>query len=244
MHKNHAMITACVLVLALVGAGCLRDESLDTNRNPLANAGGDQEHEFEGQPITVTLDGTKSRDLDGEITGYEWRPVVLDASDGGMPDAGAGASADEPPDPRDIAKPKLELGRGTYHFTLWVLDDGGARSNPDTVTVKIGGDPVQECVAGAFEGLDDACRQCVCGQGEACQTAVPNCNGDCWGLIGCIAAFCPTFTMDMDASCVITNCARFVAGGQTGAMAAGGCVEPCATECTPSITAIVTGAGG
>ena len=140
MHKNHATFSACVLVLSHGCAGCLRDESLDTNRNPIANAGADQEHEFTGEPITVTLDGTKSRDLDGEITGYEWRPVVLAASDGGMPapDAGAGDAVD----PRDVAKPKFELGRGTYHFTLWVLDDGGARSKPDTVTVKIGGDPV------------------------------------------------------------------------------------------------------
>jgi hypothetical protein len=245
MHKNHAISSACVLVLALGGAGCLRDESLDTNRNPIADAGKDQEHEFTGAPITVTLDGSKSRDLDGEITGYVWRPVILDASDGGMPAPDAGADANAALDPRDVAKPKLELSRGTYHFTLWARDDSGALSEPDTVTIKIGGDPVQECVAGAYEVLDDACRQCLCTQSEACQMAVPDCNGDCWGLIGCIAALCPTFTMDMDIACVGTNCGPFVAGGQSGAMAAGSCVQPCATECTPSITMIVTsGLGG
>ncbi|HMI92678.1 MAG TPA: hypothetical protein VK509_14985 [Polyangiales bacterium] len=244
MHKNHVMSSACVLALALSGAGCLRDESLDTNRDPIANAGEDQQHEFSGEPVTVTLNGTKSRDLDGEIAEYEWRPVVLDASDGGMTaDASAAAGTEDAVDPRNVAKPKLELGRGTYHFTLWVRDDDGALSKPDTVTVKIGGDPVQECIAGAFDGLDDGCRQCLCDQDEACQMAVPNCSGDCWGLIGCIAGLCPTFTMDMDTACVIANCARFVAGGQSGAMAAGACVQPCATECTASLTAIVTGGG-
>jgi hypothetical protein len=243
MHENHAMSAACLLALALALAGCLRDESLDTNRDPIANAGEDQELEFSGAPVSVTLDGSKSRDLDGKVTEYEWRPVILDASDGGMP-VDAGASADDALDPRNVAKPKLELARGTYHFTLWVRDDGGALSKPDTVMIKIGGDPVQECIAGAYEVLDDGCRQCLCDQGEACQKAVPACSGDCWGLIGCIAAFCPTFTMDMDINCVGMNCARFVANGQTGAMAAGACVQPCADACTPSITTIVTGAGG
>jgi len=232
MHTNHVTSSACVLVLALCGAGCLRDESLDTNRTPLANAGPDQEHEFTGEPIAVELDATKSRDLDGKLDGYLWRPVMLTGD--------AGMDMVEVVDPDDEAKPEVELGRGTHHFTLWVRDDDGALSEPDTVTIKIGGDPVQECVAAAYEKLDDDCRQCMCNESEACQTAVPACSGDCWGLIGCIAALCPTFTMDMDVSCVTTNCLPFVAEGQTGATAAGACIQPCGEICRASITEIVT----
>jgi hypothetical protein len=237
MHKSHALVFA----FALCGAGCLRDESLDTNRTPLANAGSDQELEFTGTPVTVTLNGGKSRDLDGEVVGYDWRWLEPGAPDGGAPVADAGANA---LDPRNVQKPKLELGRGTYTFALWVSDDQDAISEPDTVTIKIGGDPVQECIAGAFDGLDATCRECLCDQSEACQKAVPACGKDCWGLIGCIAAMCPTFTMDMDTACVISNCGTWVVGGQTGAMGAGACVQPCAEACTPSITAIVLGGGG
>jgi hypothetical protein len=71
--------------------------------------------------------------------------------------------------------------------------------------------------------------------------AVPDCGKECWGLIGCIANFCPTFTMDMDTSCVITNCGPWIVAGMAGAQGAGGCVAPCAAECTASITEIVVG---
>lgn len=247
MHDLHtvsrtAFALLLLLPLPLGAAGCMRDETLDTNRAPIASAGPDQEHDFEGQPIEVTLDARKSRDLDGEVVEYDWRLVEPAAGDGGMamsmPDAGAAL------DPRNVARPKLELGRGTYTFILWVSDDGGAVSEPDTVTVKVGGDPVQECVAAAHDGLDEACRTCLCNQGDACLKAVPACPRDCWGLIGCIVGFCPTFSMDMDLACVGTNCAQWVAGGQAGAMGAGNCVMPCATECTSSITAIVMSGGG
>jgi hypothetical protein len=245
MHKPMHATTACVLVLALSGAGCLRDESLDINRAPIANAGDDQELEYDGEPITVTLDGSKSRDLDGTIVDWDWRLAGPNAADGGVADAGGdGASAGADLDPANKRKSTIALDKGKYTFTLWVRDDHGALSRPDTVTIKIGGDPVQECVAGAFETLDDTCRQCLCTQSDACQAAIPGCGADCWGLIGCIAVKCPTFTMDNDVACVGTNCGQFLAGGQTGAMAAGSCVSPCSAECTPSITAIVTAGGG
>jgi hypothetical protein len=244
MHdSNKRLSSACILLcLTLGGSGCLRDETLDTNRAPIASAGEDQMLEYDGEPITVTLDGSKSRDLDGTIAKYDWRLAgPAGGADAGMPDAGASSSELDPP---NKPKPEITLDKGTYTFLLWVTDDSGAISRPDAVTIKIGGDPVEECVAGAFETLDDPCRQCLCMQSEACQMAIPNCNGDCWGLIGCIAANCPNFSETMDIACVGTNCGQFVAGGQSGAMAAGSCVMPCATECTPSITAIVTGGGG
>ena len=242
MHDLRMWFSGAILALsAFNAAGCLRDETLDTNRAPMANAGADQELEFSGMPINITLDGSKSRDLDGKVVRYDWRLVAPEAGDGGMAMSMPDAGADDALDPRNVVKPKLELGRGTYTFILWVSDDGGAVSEPDTVTVKVGGDPVQECVAASYEGLDEPCRQCLCEQSEACQKAVPNCGKDCIGLIGCIAGFCPDFTMTMDTSCVITNCGKWIAGGMGGASAAGSCVQPCATQCTPSITAIVTG---
>ena len=240
--NKHSALWACV-AMVLGTAGCLRDDTLDTNRAPIANAGEDQQHEFMGEPIEVKLDGSKSRDLDGRIVGYDWRLVDPNAGDGGMSmsgsvDAGVGEI-------EKVAKPKLELGRGEYTFTLWVRDNDRAISEPDTVTIKVGGNPEQECIAKSYEMLADGCRQCLCMQSEACQKAVPNCGKDCWGLIGCIAAMCPTFSMDMDTSCVIANCGTWIAGGMAGAMGAGSCVMPCAEQCRGSITQIVlSGAGG
>lgn len=261
MNRQTAITTASILCALLTAQGCLKDDTLDTNRVPLARAravGSTGEvvdetsdggvaalmFEFDGDPVEVTLDGTASTDLDGEVASYDWRYVAPE-SDAGVPEKGFWNQVPSL-DPKNVARPKLMLPKGTHIFTLWVTDDDGAVSKPDTITVSVGGDPVMECIDGTTEELDEACRSCLCGQegatGDTCRTAVPACGADCWGLIGCIGAMCPTFTMDMDVTCVATNCGAFL-GGQTGAMAAGTCITPCVAECTPSLTAIVTAGG-
>jgi len=261
MNRHNAITTASILCALLAAQGCLKDETLDTNRVPIAHAravGNNGEvvdatvdggvaalmFMFDGDPIEVTLDGTASTDLDGEVASYDWR-YVAPAADGGVPASGFWSQVPSL-DPNDVARPKVLLPMGTHTFTLWVTDDDGAVSVPDSITIKVGGDPVQECIDGSAPELDDTCKQCLCSQegatGDTCRTGVPGCNGACWGLIGCIGAMCPTFTMDMDTQCVIDNCATFL-GGMTGAMAAGACISPCVAECTPSLTAIVTAGG-
>ena len=217
MNRNHAITTASILCALLTAQGCLKDETLDTNRVPIARA--------------------KAVGNNGE--------VVDATADGGVPASGIWNQTPAL-DPKNVARPKVLLPMGTHTFTLWVTDDAGAVSVPSTITIKVGGDPVQECIDGAAPELDDGCKQCLCTQegasGDTCHTAVPGCDAACWGLIGCIGAMCPTFTMDMDTACVITNCSAFL-GGMTGAMAAGSCITPCVAECTPSLTAIVTAGG-
>jgi hypothetical protein len=262
MNRNTAINTACILGALLTAQGCLKDDTLDTNRVPIADAkavGNNGEvvdatadgglaaltFMFEGDPIEVTLDAKSSTDLDGKVASYDWR-YVAPSSDAGAPASGFWNQS-ATLDPSNVARPKVLLPMGTHTFTLWVTDNDGAVSVPDTITIKVGGDPMQECLDGAAPELDDTCKQCLCGQegatGDSCRMAVPGCSGDCWGLIGCIGAMCPTFTMDMDVTCVATNCGAFL-GGQTGAMAAGMCIMPCVAECTPSLTEIVTAGGG
>ena len=261
MNRNTAINTACILCALFTAQGCLKDETLDTNRVPIADAkavGSNGEvvdattdggvgaltFKFEGDPLEVTLDGKSSTDLDGTVASYDWR-YVAPSRDAGAPASGFWNQS-ATLDPSNTARPKVLLPMGEHTFTLWVTDDDGAVSAPDTISIKVGGDPVQECKDAAYEMLDDACTSCACAVSAACATAVPACGHDCWGLFGCIASMCPTFTMDMDTQCVIDHCLDFVTGGMTGAMGAGACLAPsgsspgCATECTPSITAIVT----
>lgn len=263
MTRTNTTATSLLLCLALFGLGCLKDESLDTNRVPDAHAravGSNGQvvdatvdgglaalmFPFDGDPIEVTLDGLASRDLDGKVVAFDWR-YVAPATDGGVPPMGGFWNQSPTLDPNNEARPKVNLPMGVHTFALWVTDDDGAVSPPDTITLNVGADPAQQCIDDAYEMLDDACASCVCGAGAACPAAVPACGHDCWGLIGCIASMCPNFNPATDTQCVIDNCIAFI-GGMTGASAAGACIAPneamgfpgCATECTPSITTIVT----
>ena len=101
---------------------------------------------YAGKPLSVTLDGSQSRDPDGTIRSYRWlsatspdRVGVLD-DDAGTPSAGdrwvpAGAPADWPD---DVVQPVVTLPDvGNYAFSLWVIDDRGRISDPSTVTLRV-----------------------------------------------------------------------------------------------------------
>ena len=104
---------------------------------------------FADAPVTVTLDGSGSRDSNGKIVAYRWLSATR-IGDAGAPrpwtlDAGAPESFWRwtPPDkalpwPASVVSPTVELGEGTWAFTLWVVDDQGAWSGPDTVRFVIG----------------------------------------------------------------------------------------------------------
>ena len=88
------------------------------NQNPIAHAGINQTVQIpSGQTtVSVTLDGSASRDPDGGIVQYLW----------------SGS-----PDPGDFANPAVTLGPGVYTFTLVVKDNGSAESTPANVTITV-----------------------------------------------------------------------------------------------------------
>jgi hypothetical protein len=215
----HWAVFACSLC-AVSLAGCLEDETLRTNVAPVANAGEDQQVDHEGEPVTVRLDGRKSSDRDGDVVEYIWRSAQSGA-DGGVEWA-SGAL-----DPDDEARPTLALDQGSYTFLLWVKDDRGAASAPDSVSVEVGTDPIAQCVADSFELVPEPCLACSCGGEEGCIEATVACGRDCWGLIQCIVEQgCDS----ADTACIIAGCGPFL-GGATMATDVGPCVTPCADAC-------------
>jgi hypothetical protein len=218
-----------------VGAGC-REEPLLTRLNlvPEARAGDDQEVAFEGEPVSVTLDGSGSSDTDGEITSWQWFSAIS------APDGGATVPDGEAPTwPEDAERPTVVVPQGVWTFALWVQDDNGAVSLPDTVKITVGdpnplSDPeVAACAEAIAADTSDACKACVCSASDACRTSIAACDEVCWSLIGCVAANCPDFdamASQGDYSCLAEHCIEF-AGGGVAAMAAGPCVTGCAA-CT------------
>lgn len=245
-------------VLVLCSAGCREDNLVpDPNRTPEAVArviaengdsvdetvdgGGGPRFAFDGTPVEIQLDGSRSSDVDGEIRDYRWLSGTTDV------DAGGGRLIPEDQDagwPRDAAKPTVRLGEGVWTFTLWVEDDDGAISQPDTITFTVG-DPapaapppsddeaIAQCVDGVVETVPEACKQCVCTTSEECRMAADQsvCGEACWGLLDCIGVSCPEFSMNMDVACLTTNCAEFLAEGGSGATTIGPCVTGCIDDC-------------
>jgi hypothetical protein len=223
------------------GAGC-REEPLLSRLNlvPEARAGDDQEVAFAGQPVDVTLDGSGSSDTDGVIMSWQWFSAIS-APDGGV----AVPEGETPTWPEDAERPTVALPQGVWTFALWVEDDRGAVSLPDTVKITVGdpnplADPeVAACAEGIAVETSDDCKACVCAAGDACRTSIAACDEVCWNLIGCVAANCPDFDAMAsrgDYSCLVEHCMEF-AGGGVAAMAAG----PCVTGCDACTAAVVEG---
>jgi hypothetical protein len=163
------------------------------------------------------------------------------AGSGGVKSAsGRWVPPGESPDwPADQVAVTVMLGEGEYTFVLWVIDDQGAVSMPSTIKISIAPpvDPqVQACVNSAYPSAPHNCVLCVCGESDTCRAAADAsvCGADCWGLLNCISTKCPSFTSNpMDTSCLVTNCASFLAMTATsGATMIGGCISPmCSTQC-------------
>ncbi len=106
---------------------------------------------YAGQPVAITLDGSSSYDTNGKITGYRWLSGTR-APDAGLPppwkpDGGT------PPVPflrmepagmegalREVS-PTIMVGAGVWAFSLWVVDDQGVWSSPDTIRFIVGDPP-------------------------------------------------------------------------------------------------------
>jgi hypothetical protein len=138
--------------------------------------------------------------------------------------------------PADEAMTTVMLGEGVYTFVLWVTDNKGAVSQPDTLKVTITPpiDPqVQACVDTAYPNAPRNCVVCVCGESDMCRAAANAsvCGADCWGLLNCISTKCPNYMPGGDTSCLGTNCSSFLSGA-SGATMIGGCIIPmCSTQC-------------
>jgi len=111
--------------------------------------------EFAGDPVRVTLDGSRSRDPGGTIVTYRWLSAALtpdevadaavrgDAGDVATAGANAPDRARWKPEgsddgwPADEMKATVVLDEGVYRFALWVIDDAGRTSEPDYVAVTV-----------------------------------------------------------------------------------------------------------
>jgi hypothetical protein len=172
----------------------------------------------------------------GAGTGSAGKPA---AGSGGAPSSSARwVPPGQPGDwPADEAMTTVMLGEGEYKFVLWVIDNKGGVSAPDTLTVTVSPpiDPqTKACVDSAYPNAPKACVTCVCGQSDTCRAAAVEsmCGADCWGLLNCIATKCPGFMAGGDTSCLVTNCSSYLAGG-TGAQGIGPCIVPaCSMQCS------------
>jgi hypothetical protein len=191
---------------------------------------------FSGTPITVTLDGSASSDANGKIEKYRWLSGTLGPDAGPMQPVKRLVPNGQGPDwPADEKQPKVELGEGVWTFTLWVTDDQGAVSDPDSIRITVGnsGEAAKECAGTVLPSIAAPCKECLCGVSDACRMAANQsvCGEDCWSLVRCIRDKCPNYAMTMDTACVTANCASFVANGRAGATAIGACVTTCADKC-------------
>jgi hypothetical protein len=268
LAMNPASLLGSRLLLAAAGllalAGCRENPIVDLpNARPIADAkiigpngpidetvdGGPAalKFDFDGTtPVQITLDGSSSVDKDGEIVKYQWLSGTS-APDGGLAvgdrkELRLVPDVNDPGWPADQKQVQIQLTtQGVFSFSLWVIDNKGAISTPDTIKVTVGQavDPViGECVSNVLASVQPACANCVCGLSEMCRTAVvmSACDANCWGLIQCIGAKCPDFRamaamMPPDYSCLTTNCSDFLSGA-TAATAAGMCVTMCPADCT------------
>jgi hypothetical protein len=118
---------------------------------------------YDGEPVAITLDGSSSYDPDGKVVGYRWLSGTR------VPDAGL-----PPPWTPDVgppmpflrmpasalseASPTIMLTAGVWAFSLWVVDDEGQWSSPDTIRLIVGDPPVVARDGGAGDAsvLQDA----------------------------------------------------------------------------------------
>jgi hypothetical protein len=253
MRSRKLAPAVVITALCLGSAGCRQQLVVESNDPPVADARAVDpatdmptetmiEVAYSGTPVTITLDGSASRDAEGSVARYRWLSSTVDSDAGLSRVVPAGQTGDWPADTERV---DVMLEEGEWVFNLWVVDDEGLVSKPDQITVKVGGaDPAAECVDQVADVVSDPCKTCICSI-ESCQPMVieSGCDGPCWELIQCIGRSCPDFqamAAMMDFSCLTTNCmAQYTAtmGGTTpmGATPAGACARMCPAECSSAM---------
>jgi hypothetical protein len=202
--STKSLLLGFCLVLSLL-TGCLEtlDEAINNNESPAANAGKDQKVTLGGEEttVTLTLDGSRSKDSDGKIVTYMWTvgkamPVSTNAGgsdDGGIvSDDGGTEEGLETPDPKGAVKPTVTLGEGVHTFHLWVTDNDGATSM-DTVVITVSGPgeeagtmTADQCKAAIQAENKNATTDCMC---EQCLDSFGPCLADakCQEIMLCAA---------------------------------------------------------
>lgn len=131
---------------ALLASGSMSRDTGDnggpTNTPPVADAGDDQDA-FIGE--TVSLDGSRSVDVDGDVLGFQWFFEAIPA--------GSTATLSDPTAVAPSFTPDLP---GAYVVRL-IVDDGQAESVPDqaTITVVVG----ELNVVGSWRGTTSQGRE-------------------------------------------------------------------------------------
>lgn len=122
MWTKIRVVALALLVVTTTAAGALpASDALQSNEAPLADAGLDQDVT---RGATVLLDGTGSRDPDGEIERYEWS--IRTPNDETIT-----------PECPDCARTEFSPSEvGEYRVTLTVTDDDGATSS-DALFVEV-----------------------------------------------------------------------------------------------------------
>jgi hypothetical protein len=144
-----------------------------------------------------------------------------------------GAPADWP---ADEVQPKVTLPEGEFSFVLWVEDNKGVVSQPSNLKVTVRTPlpaEVMTCVKNVYANVRAACKACVCGVDEMCQTTLTTattCNETCWGLLSCIGSKCPDYRTGGPTDCLLNNCSSFL-GGATAAGMIAPCLAPCRDMC-------------
>ena len=253
---THTRLSAAVLIALLAVLGCRENPIIEEpNKVPEADArviwrdmvldetidAGPEGlmFEFDGTtPVEITLDGSLSTDEDGKIATYRWLSGMV--AEGAPPEERRMVPNGDGAWPPDEMKPKVTFtAAGVYSFTLWVIDDKGAKSTPDTIKITVGNavDPaVAQCVAAVVPTVPAACSECLCGIDDTCRAAAAAtaCNEACWTFIRCLGEKCPNFramAAMMDFSCLMANCSAEYAAGSMGATPVGTCIAMCPDEC-------------
>ena len=258
MNSTRAALLALLALFTLL-ASCKQSVVIDEpNKRPIADAraiwrdmsldetidaGPDGlKFEFDGTtPIEITLDGSPSTDADGKIVKYEWHSATP-AGDGGPADELRMVPNGDGAWPADEMKPTVTItAAGVYQFALWVHDNKGATSEPDTIKITVGNavDPaVTACVASVLPSVPAECSECLCSKGEMCRAAVAQtaCGEACWTFIRCLGAKCPNFRamamqMPPDYSCLTGMCMAEYTAGNMGATPVGACIAMCPEQC-------------
>lgn len=244
MTMDRRILHSLLVVLTAGASASCRDTPLAVNvrannQTPVANAGEPQMFELNGSPVAVTLDGSLSTDSDGTIVTYRWLSG-LDV-DGGV--VGRGGV-----DPDDVKSPTLMLGAGTWEFTLFVIDDDGEVSSPDTVTIQVGSalpPKVAACMEAAASTIAEDCSQCVCEIDDMCRELFTACDEACWTFYTCVENNCREITsqvpidMEMARTCTVDNCSDYF-GGVGPWIPLEMCVrkDPCGTICSDSVQGV------
>jgi hypothetical protein len=129
MRSSRRWLVGWLIVWALLlSSGGLRTASAppDGPTPPVAQAGADQTARV-GQ--TVTLDGSASTDVDGDVLTYSWT----------LPEAPAGSTATLAD--ATAVNPRLTLDQPGAYIAQLIVNDGIMDSAPDTVVVSTGNSP-------------------------------------------------------------------------------------------------------